>query len=458
MDTQNALKAFAERVEDDHAIMPATGMLPAVHIRPVGAQAITIRRNPSQVLQSLKTFAAAAGDDWYYSWDVNDKHSKRPDGKTTIEGPSVKLANDLARLYGNCTVEVARVDDTGTHWVFYARFVDFETGYEYTRPFQQRKAQGQGQGMNADRQQDIAFQIGASKAVRNCVVNALGTFSDFAMSEAKQAIIGKVHAKLADYRERVIERLNSYGVLARVEKTLAVTAPSWDAPTVAKLIAQLQAVKEGMTTIAELYPDPDAPSPDENKPKQLETFAEGKTKNEGDAGKSEAVVAKGTDPTTKRTRRTVPAKDQARDEAEKSVDAPIAAGEAPVGERAEPAPKTGQAISSGAERVGPDDHDPETGEVTEDIPTFLKRSAPEKIADEAELFKTVRERHPTMSPLWHRGYVARARGASKTDVPNELAPMAIRHWGAGWDARDMEDEDGKEAENQGQDANGAGGQ
>lgn len=478
MDTSNALAVFARR-EDDNAAIAVQQALPPVHIRPVGAQAITIRRDPSAILANLKQNAAAFGDEWVYSWDVNDKHSKRPDGKTTIEGPTVKLANDLARTYGNCTVEIARVEDIGTHWVFYARFVDFETGYEYTRPFQQRKAQGQGQGMQADRQQDIAFQIGASKAARNCVVNALGSYTDFALTAAKQSMIGRVEKHLADYRQKVVERLTSYGVLARVEKTWATVAKDWDVRTVAKLVAQLQAVKEGMTTIEELYPDPDAPPPGENKPRQLETFAEGATaqptaETAPAAGKteSETKAEPPADQPEKRQRKRTPKADE--------VPASVAGGS--TGSPANDAlPADKPAAGPACPHCGRDDgqhdpacpllskrpdHDPETGEVTEDIPQFLKRSndkpALVKVADEAEIRAAAAKKHPGMSKPWLDGYVARARGAAKTDVPDYaaqgLSPMSMRHWGAGWDARDMEDEDGQEFQSEGDKADGAGGQ
>src|SRR5687768_16047702 len=95
LDTNNALQAFAAKVEDETSVQSAHNLLPQVMMRPVGAQAITVKRDPSKVLQSLRTFAAAAGENWYYRWQVKNSRTGRMD---TIEGPSVKLANDLARL------------------------------------------------------------------------------------------------------------------------------------------------------------------------------------------------------------------------------------------------------------------------------------------------------------------------------------------------------------------------
>ena len=52
-----------------------------------------------------------------------------------------------------------------------------------TRPFQQRKGQ-RGMRTGDDRALDIAFQIGASKAIRNVICNSLQSFADFAYLDA----------------------------------------------------------------------------------------------------------------------------------------------------------------------------------------------------------------------------------------------------------------------------------
>lgn len=269
----DVMAAFADRVEDSASVVLPSQQT-QVMIRPVGAQAIAIRRDPSKVLNSIKVFAAAAGDNWFYSWDVKDKNSKRADGKTTIEGASVKLANDVARLYGNCSAGIDRVDDIGTHWVFHASFVDFETGYEYRRPFQQRKSQNASARMDADRAMDIAFQIGASKCVRNVVVNALGTFTDFALDAAKGALVDKIGKRLDFYRDKAVARLADLGVTPeRVALSIGKVVKDWTAGDVAKVIAEIQAVNEGMTTAAELWAV-GAGGGDDPKPKdKLEQFA-----------------------------------------------------------------------------------------------------------------------------------------------------------------------------------------
>ena len=263
------LDAFADMsTNPPPAIIPPAGLLSGgAGERVVGAQKLAIMRDEPRVLQKLKVLAAAAGDDWYYRWPVKNKKTNKTEW---VEGPSIKLANDLARLYGNDEVET-RVIDLGDSWLIYARFTDYETGYSLTRPYQQRKSQ-RTMGDDADRQRDIAFQIGCSKAIRNVTVNALQTFADFAFEEAKGALVDKIGKELPKWRDGTVRKLEAKVELKRVEAVLGRSAGQWLAPDVAQVIAMMKAVADGMATLEETFP-PLAPPPGEAKPDALEEFA-----------------------------------------------------------------------------------------------------------------------------------------------------------------------------------------
>jgi hypothetical protein len=227
------------------------------------------------VLQKLKALASAAGDDWYYRFPVRNNRENRTD---YVEGPSIKLANDLARLYGNCEVEV-RVLDLGSEWMIHARFNDLETGFAMERPFQQRKSQRAMKG-DEGRALDIALQIGVSKAIRNVVVNALQTFSDFAFQEAKFSLVDKIGKQLPQYRERVASRLTDRGIdTKRVEHVIGRVSGEWLAPDVARVIALMKSVEDGMATLDETFPPLAAPANADAKPEsegeKLDEFAKG---------------------------------------------------------------------------------------------------------------------------------------------------------------------------------------
>ncbi len=216
--------------------------------RVFGAQAVAVFRDEARILQKLTALGQAKGDDWFYRFPV-----KSGGATTYIEGASIKLANDVARIYGNCDVDV-RMYDMGDSWVFYARFTEFETGYSLTRPFQQRKNQGSIRG-DAGRALDIAFQIGTSKAIRNVVVNALQTFSDHAFDAARNSLVQRIGSDLAAWRARTVEGLGKIPVdLVRAERVIGKAAKDWLAPDVAMVIAMMKAIADGMASPDETFP------------------------------------------------------------------------------------------------------------------------------------------------------------------------------------------------------------
>ncbi len=108
--------------------------------------------------------SALLGSDAFYGWGA---------GKDSVEGPSVGLAMSLCRCWGNCAVDMGEVQDLPDAWIFTAKFVDLETGYTLTRQFRQSKKWVVHGKFDEARKDDIRFQIGQSKAVRNVVLNAV---------------------------------------------------------------------------------------------------------------------------------------------------------------------------------------------------------------------------------------------------------------------------------------------
>jgi hypothetical protein len=244
------LAAFAKSPErqGENALVAMSPASPVERV--VGAQKVAVYRDDTRVLEKIRTTASAAGSDWYYRFPVKSKG-----GTDYIEGPSIKLANDVARIYGNCEVDT-RVTDLGDSWLIYARFTDYESGFTMTRPFQQRKGQ-RGMRGEGDRMLDINLQIGASKAIRNVIVNSLQSIADFAMEEARNSLIDKIGKNLDNYRKRATERLKEMQIeMSRVESVIGRPVKSWTASDVAKVIAMIQSINDGMATSDDLFPAP----------------------------------------------------------------------------------------------------------------------------------------------------------------------------------------------------------
>lgn len=231
--------------------LPATLPTQFIEDRKVGAQKVQVYRDETRVLQKLAALAAAAGDDWYYRFPVKNRKKGTTD---YIEGPSIKLANDLARLYGNCAIDV-RVQDLGSSWLIYARFSDYETGFEMTRPFQQQKGGSRMGGDDDARRLDIAMQIGTSKAIRNVVVNSLQTFADYAFEAARNSLVEKIGKNLVGYRDRTVAGIENHGIsIDRVEAVVGKPSKDWTAPDISRVIAMMKGILDGMSTAEETFP------------------------------------------------------------------------------------------------------------------------------------------------------------------------------------------------------------
>lgn len=337
--------AFERQLAEQAGDLAVPAALPAVSVQDgiISAQKVAVERNELKILEKLKVLAAAAGENWYYRWPVNNR-----DGSTTwVEGPSIKLANDLARIYGNCQVDV-RAFDQGDSWMLYARFVDIESGYSLTRAFQQRKNQQTIKTKDAGRALDIVFQIGQSKAIRNVVCNALQTLADFAKEEAKNNLVERVGKKLDEYRTKVMIRLTDLKIdQKRVEATVGRTAENWLAHDVARIIAELQAIQDGMAHPDDLYPDPNAPT---ERPKRSETAEKLDAAFERQRQEAEAKEAAEAKPpqTEEKAQAAEPEKAEAPKEEARAAEPQAAGAPEQEAEQAKPEAETGLPLESAA--------------------------------------------------------------------------------------------------------------
>lgn len=216
----------------------------------IGAQAVAVYRDERKILEKLRTLAAAAGSDWFYRFPVRKKEG----GQDWIEGPSIKLANEVHRVFGNLQLQIREID-VGDAWVFYARETDLEGGSSTERAYRQRKSQGSMKTKDAERQLDIAYQIGQSKAIRNVICNFLQLYCDFAFEEARASIVQKIGKDLPAWRDRTVQGIANMKVdLARVERVVGRPAKDWLAPNVAAVVSMMQSVADGMATADEVFP------------------------------------------------------------------------------------------------------------------------------------------------------------------------------------------------------------
>lgn len=148
-------------------------------------------RKPEAVKRALLAEARLAGESFYYGWGA---------AGNKVEGPSQELAHAAARCWGNCAVEPSPIQETDKSWIIPAAFIDLETGFTLVRQFRQSKKWTVHGKFDAERKDDVRFQIGQSKAARNVILKALPKWlTDAAMEEAKAGVREGIEGLVAKY-------------------------------------------------------------------------------------------------------------------------------------------------------------------------------------------------------------------------------------------------------------------
>ena len=209
------------------------------------AMSVQKPRNLDRVVAAMENEAKYAGEKFWY---------KLPFGGG-IEGASIGLAVSLAREWGNCAVTMD-VQETDEAFFFTGRFIDLEKGYQLERAFRQRKSPKLGK-FDGERTQDIAFQIGQSKTIRNVILNSVPRWLvQRTMDAAKKSVAdGITPDKLIAERQTIVAAFSTRGVkLDRLVEKLGRGMTEWTALDIADLRADYAALKSGDATVEELFP------------------------------------------------------------------------------------------------------------------------------------------------------------------------------------------------------------
>ena len=212
------------------------------------AVAVQQPRRIERIAANVIAEAKLAGKSFYYGWTL------KKGGR--IEGPSIDLAMCLARNYGNCVLDV-EASETKTHYMLKGIFIDLETGFTCPRLFRQRKGQDIGSGYGDDRAEDMVFQIGQSKAIRNAIIRAMPAWLiEQAIYTAKRAEIEKIKpTNMAATRAAVIEFFDRYSVTPDMLITYldGKEESQWDAEDIINLKGVMTGITEGRITVREVF-------------------------------------------------------------------------------------------------------------------------------------------------------------------------------------------------------------
>jgi uncharacterized protein YqeY len=208
------------------------------------------RRSISRITMNVLQESELAGSKFFYRWTVKTKN-----GPQVVQGPSIDMAMCMIRNFGNCALDVT-VEETGSHYIFKAILIDLESGFTYPRLFRQRKSQAIGSKYDADRQEDIVFQIGQSKAIRNVIKQYMPQWLiDQAIEKAFNAEVNSIQPEnIATARAGCIRFFQGHGIdQETLEKKIGRKADLWTKTDIVEMRANATAIKEGRTTAREIF-------------------------------------------------------------------------------------------------------------------------------------------------------------------------------------------------------------
>jgi hypothetical protein len=193
----------------------------------------------------------------FYAWDVNSR-----EGKKHVEGPTIGLCMSIARNFGNCAVDL-NIEELPTHYMFTPVFLDLETGFTFVRAYRQRK--GQNIGMrDRDRAEDITFQIGQSKAIRNVIKGGVPkAIIDNAIIYAKRIAASNLTPEQIEQKktDMIAAFNNDFGVsIERLGEYMGDPDPSkWSIEKVIDLRSVYRSLKSGDLSVHEVFPEIEKP-------------------------------------------------------------------------------------------------------------------------------------------------------------------------------------------------------
>lgn len=176
-------------------------------------------------------------------------------------GPSVHLARELARIWGNVRYgvhELSRNDETGMSEIR-AFAVDLETNVESTRTFQvphERMVRKQRTKLVDLGDVYLNNQNIGARAVRECIFTVLPTwFTEEAQELCHRTLRDGEGEPLSDRIEKMVAAFRAIDVSEQqLEERLGRKRGQWDAGTVAQATVIYTSVTRGETRIADEFP------------------------------------------------------------------------------------------------------------------------------------------------------------------------------------------------------------
>jgi hypothetical protein len=196
-----------------------------------------------------------------------------PRGGTMVTGPSIRLAETIARNWGNLSFGVTEVERKGQESQMLAYAWDLETNVMARQEFKVRHLRDTKEGLRPLRDERDVYEITANQAarrLRSCILRIIpGDVVDGALEECSKTLA----AKVGNVQERIpgmLEKFKELGISKlQIEKRLRHRIESLNGPELLSLIKIYNSVKDGMSSVDDYFEAEQKEQPAKEDPAQV---------------------------------------------------------------------------------------------------------------------------------------------------------------------------------------------
>jgi hypothetical protein len=181
-----------------------------------------------------------------------------PRGGQTVEGPTIRFAEELARCWGNIDYGIKELSQDGGKSELQAYAWDLETNAQSVQNFtnpHQREVRGKMQSLTSQRDIYEANTNMATRRMRARILAILPAwFVEDCIAECKKTLAGENDAPLIDRVKKMVIQFQKYGVSQEmIERRLKRKVETMTVDDFTEYIGIFNAIKEGESRVADWF-------------------------------------------------------------------------------------------------------------------------------------------------------------------------------------------------------------
>ena len=182
-------------------------------------------------------------------------------GGSTISGPTIRFAEELARCWGNIEFGLRELSQDDGKSEMQAFAIDVETNTVRSQNFTNPHVREvKGKAVKLTSQRDI-YEINANMGARRLRAQILAILPadlvDMAVNECKRTLAGKNDEPLIDRVRKMVIQFEKYGVTQKqIETRLGREIESMNADDFVEYIGIFNALKEGVSKVSDWFDTP----------------------------------------------------------------------------------------------------------------------------------------------------------------------------------------------------------